>query len=74
MNKSTVLLLLALLVSIGTFSQSPIKTRPVQTIRGIVIDGDSKHPIPQHIKSLRHSFVDKERPEALRFVSERERV
>lgn len=46
MNKSTVLLLLALLVSIGTFSQSPIKTRPVQTIRGIVIDGDSKHPIP----------------------------
>lgn len=46
MNKSTTLLLLALIVSMNAFSQSFLKTRPVQTIRGMVIDGDSKHPIP----------------------------
>ena len=42
-----ILLLVALLVSAVAFSQTPQrKGRPVQTIRGMVIDGDSKHPIP----------------------------
>lgn len=42
-----ILLLIALLVSVATFGQtSGSKGRPVQTIRGIVVDGDSKYPIP----------------------------
>ena len=42
-----ILLLVALLVSAVAFSQTPQrKGRPVQAIRGMVIDGDSKHPIP----------------------------
>ena len=42
-----ILLLVALLVSAVAFSQTPQrKGPPVQTIRGMVIDGDSKHPIP----------------------------
>ena len=42
-----ILLLVALLVSVAAFGQtSERKSRPVQTIRGIVVDGDSKYPIP----------------------------
>lgn len=42
-----ILLLIALFVSVTVFSQTTgRKGRPVQTIRGIVIDGDSKFPIP----------------------------
>ena len=42
-----ILLLTALFVSVTVFSQTTgRKGRPVQTIRGIVIDGDSKFPIP----------------------------
>ena len=42
-----ILLLVALLVSVAAFGQtSEWKSRPVQTIRGIVVDGDSKYPIP----------------------------
>ena len=42
-----ILLLIALLVSVAAFGQtSERKSRPVQTIRGIVVDGDSKYPIP----------------------------
>ena len=42
-----ILLLIALFVSVTVFSQTTgRKGRPMQTIRGIVIDGDSKFPIP----------------------------
>ena len=42
-----ILLLTALFVSVTVFSQTTgRKGRPMQTIRGIVIDGDSKFPIP----------------------------
>lgn len=42
-----ILLLIAMFVSVAAFGQgSERKGRPVQTIRGIVIDGDSKYPIP----------------------------
>ena len=41
-----ILLLTALFVSVTVFSQTTgRKGRPMQTIRGIVIDGDSKFPI-----------------------------
>lgn len=46
-NKRWALLLITLIVSSTTFGQTQErKTRPVQTIRGIVVDGDSKYPIP----------------------------
>lgn len=42
-----ILLLIAMLVSVAAFGQgSESKGRPVQTIRGVVIDGDSKYPLP----------------------------
>lgn len=42
-----ILLLIALFVSVAAFGQTAErKGRPVQTIRGIVVDGDSKYPIP----------------------------
>lgn len=42
-----ILLLITLFVSVVAYGQtSERKGRPVQTIRGIVIDGDSKAPIP----------------------------
>ncbi|MBS5725635.1 MAG: carboxypeptidase-like regulatory domain-containing protein [Clostridiales bacterium] len=42
-----ILLVIALLVSVAAFGQgSEREGRPVQTIRGIVIDGDSKYPLP----------------------------
>lgn len=42
-----ILLVIALLVSVVAFGQgSEREGRPVQTIRGMVIDGDSKYPLP----------------------------
>ena len=42
-----ILLLIGLFVSAFAFGQtSDRKGRPVQTIRGMVVDGDSKYPIP----------------------------
>ena len=42
-----ILLLIALFVSVTVLGQtSERKGRPVQTIRGMVVDGDSKYPIP----------------------------
>lgn len=42
-----ILLLIGLCVSAFAFGQtSERKGRPVQTIRGVVVDGDSKYPIP----------------------------
>lgn len=42
-----ILLLIAMFVSVAAFGQgSEHKGRPVQTIRGVVIDGDSKYPLP----------------------------
>lgn len=42
-----ILLVIALFVSAVAFGQtSERKARPMQTIRGIVVDGDSKYPIP----------------------------
>mgnify|MGYP000520790164 CR=1 FL=1 len=41
------MLLIGLFVSAFAFGQiSDRKGRPVQTIRGMVVDGDSKYPIP----------------------------
>lgn len=48
-----VLLLIALLVSVAVFGQAPDNKRVFkQTIRGIVIDEDSKHPIPYAMVGL----------------------
>lgn len=42
-----ILILIALFASVAAFGQtSERQGRPVQTIRGIVVDGDSKYPIP----------------------------
>ena len=42
-----ILLLIGLFISAFAFGQiSDRKGRPVQTIRGMVVDGDSKYPIP----------------------------
>ena len=42
-----IILLTVFGICMATFGQvSAGKTRPMQTIRGVVIDGDSKHPIP----------------------------
>lgn len=41
-----ILLLIALFLSVAVFGQTlEKKSRPVQTIRGVVVDGDSKYPI-----------------------------
>lgn len=45
MNKTKFLLVLSLLLSACAFGQSAA-TRPWQTIRGVVVDGASRHPIP----------------------------
>ena len=43
-----ILLLIALFVSVTVLGQtSERKGRPVQTIRGMVVDGDSKYPMRQ---------------------------
>ena len=45
MNKPKLLLLFSILISMGSFAQSTA-VRPSQTIRGVVVDGASRHPIP----------------------------
>lgn len=45
MNKAKLLLLLSLLLSVCAFGQTTAG-RPTQTIRGVVLDGASRHPIP----------------------------
>lgn len=45
MNKTELLLLFSLLLSVCAFGQST-STRPMQIIRGVIVDGASGHPIP----------------------------
>ena len=45
MNKTELLVLLSLLLSVSVWGQSTA-VRPSQTIRGVVVDGASRHPVP----------------------------